>query len=68
MNPIEHVCDQMGAYIHDMANPSTNQIELRQAFQQAWDSVTLENIQHLIDSMSRHMTALSTARGGHTQY
>ena len=68
MNPIEHVWDQMGVYIGDMANPPTNLIELRQAFWQAWDSVTLQIIQHLVDGMPRRVTMLSAARGGYTQY
>ena len=68
MNPIEHMCDQMGVYIRDMTNPSTNLIELRQALLQAWDSVTLESIQHLVNGMPRCVTALSAARGGHTPY
>ena len=67
MNPIKHVWDQVGVYIRDMANPSTNLIELRQAVQQAWDSVILESVQHLVDGMPHRVTALSAARGGHTQ-
>ena len=67
MYPIEHVWHQMGMYIREMANPPSNLIELRRALRQGWDSVTLENIQHLVDGMRRRVTALSTAHGGHTQ-
>ena len=70
MNPIQHVCDQMGVYIRNMANPSKILIELRQAPRQAWDSLTLESIQHLVDAgvMPRRVIALSPVCGGHTQY
>ena len=34
MNPIEHVWDQMGVYISDMANQPTDLIELWQALRQ----------------------------------
>ena len=68
MNPIEHIWDQMGAHIRDMANPPTNINELRWAVQQAWDAVTVESIQNLVDGMPRRVTALSRAREGHTKY
>ena len=51
VNLIEHVWDQMGVNIRDMANPPAYLIELRQAVWQDWDSARLENIQHLVDGI-----------------
>lgn len=41
---------------------------LREAVIEAWNSITLEQIQELIGTMHERCQAVIDARGGHTKY
>lgn len=68
MNPIEHVWDQMGIWIRDMAFPPSTVAELQQAVRQAWDAVGPQRVRRLVESMPRRVRAVLAARGGNTRY
>lgn len=68
MNPIEHVWDQMGIWIRDMAFPPSTVVELQQAVRQAWDAVGPQRVRNLVESMPRRVRAVLAARGGNTRY
>ena len=68
MNPIEHVWDQMGIWIRDMAFPPSTVAELQQVVRQAWDAVGPQRVRRLVESMPRRVRAVLAARGGNTRY
>ena len=66
LNPIENVFSLMKRFVRRAA-PSTIE-ELRQSVLDAWESIDLETLQKLFDSMSRRMEAVIRLKGKRTGY
>jgi transposase len=73
LNPIETVWNRMKDYIEccypDL--PSGKQRtydQLREIVKEAWDSITIEVLRDLIESMPARCQAVIDAKGGHTKY
>ena len=73
LNPIEAVWNKMKNYIEinypdrDGGKQPTYD-QLRQIVQEAWESITVEQLRGLIDSMHNRCQAVIDAQGGHTKY
>lgn len=68
LNPIEHVWDEMGRRLRRHVPPPQNSRDLRNILVQEWNNIPQEVIQNLIQSMTRRLQAVITARGGNTRY
>ena len=68
MNPIEHVWDQTDVWIRGIEGPAFIVPALWCAALQAWASVRTRRARTLVESMPRHVHALSAARDGHIWY
>jgi ketohexokinase/beta-glucosidase len=73
LNPIEAVWNQMKDYIelHYPDQPGGRQYtydQLRVIVREAWDSISIETLRELIDSMQARCQAVIDADGGHTKY
>ena len=68
LNPIEHVWDMLGRYIAALCPPPNSVPELKTALLQSWESLIVELIKTLIESMKNHSEACAAAKGGHTPY
>lgn len=67
LSPIEHVWAAIGRVVHRAPQPHTVE-ELRAAVDSAWQAISQETINSLIDSMPRRLEACIAARGGHIAY
>lgn len=73
LNPIEAVWNKMKDYIQEnYPDPAGGKQrpydELRVIVQEAWDSITMDVLRALIDSMPERCQAVIDADGGHTKY
>ncbi|GFW27148.1 transposable element Tcb1 transposase [Trichonephila clavipes] len=68
MSPIEYEWDLFGQRLTRDPCPSASQKDLLLRIQAIWNSLPLEDIQDLFDSMPRHIAALIAAHGGYTKY
>ena len=68
LNPIEHVWDMLGRYIAALCPPPNSLPELKTALLHSWESLSVELIKTLIESMKNHSEACAAAKGGHTPY
>jgi transposase len=73
LNPIEAVWNMMKDYIerHYPDLEGGRQLsydQLREVVREAWDSITIEDLRELINSMPARCQAVINARGGHTKY
>ncbi|GFY36047.1 transposable element Tc1 transposase [Trichonephila clavipes] len=68
MSPIEYVWDLVGRRLTPDPRPAASKDELLLRVQAIWNSLLQEDIQNLLDSMSRHIAALIAASGGYTKY
>lgn len=66
MNPIENIWSIMKHKVRQ-SNPETIQ-QLERQIQIAWEDISNDVIQNLIDSMSNRCAAVIKANGGHTKY
>lgn len=66
LNPIENIWSIMKGKVR-RNNPETI-AELEEQIQIAWDSINEDQIENLINSMTRRCEAVIKARGGHTKY
>ena len=66
LNPIENVFGLMKRFVKD-AMPSNEQ-ELREAVEQAWESVTLETLRNLFDSLPHRMELVIEKNGERIPY
>ena len=66
--PVGHILDQTGLFIRDMDNHPTTVAQLRETLLYAWDAVTPEMMEVLMQSMSQRLWAVVAVRGGHTRY
>jgi hypothetical protein len=65
LNPIEKIWDWMKDYIQDNFPEKMTYDQLRKAVQEAWDSITVEQLKDLIESMHDRCQAVIDADGMH---
>ena len=68
LNPIETIWDKMKDYLQDNFPERMTYPQLRAAVQEAWDSITVDQLNELIDGMHDHCQAVIDANGMHTSY
>jgi len=68
LSPIEHLWDNLDRRLR-RRNPQPESLaQVRAALLEEWNNIPQAEIQHLIASMRRRLTAVIDARGGHTRY
>lgn len=68
INPLENLWDLLKDRIKERPHPPTNVNELKVAVQEAWDSLTIEEINQYVHSMPNRVEAIIKAKGGNTKY
>lgn len=68
LSPIEHVWDMMGRRLRNLPNPPLTLEALRHQVQVAWDAISQEDIDHLLESMPKRVNECVRNRGGQTHY
>nr|KAF6300583.1 hypothetical protein mMyoMyo1_009057 [Myotis myotis] len=68
LNPIEHLWDKVKRAIRQLVPQPSNLTELDSASRQAWYQIPRITFQHLVESMSRRITAVLKAKGVPTKY
>ncbi|XMA19887.1 hypothetical protein WAI453_012678 [Rhynchosporium graminicola] len=69
LNPIETIWDLMKDYLQDKSPIVYRSYKrLREAIQEAWESITQATIQEIIREMGDRCIAVILAEGGHTKY
>jgi transposase len=68
MNPIEPLWHILKDIIRARTHIPTTLDELKTAVKEAWDQITVEDVDKLVGSMEDRVQALLKAKGGHTQY
>jgi len=68
LNPIEKIWDWMKDYIENVFPEQMTYPQLRAAVQEAWDSITADQLKELIDSMHDRYQAVIDADGKQTPY
>lgn len=68
LNPIENLWSILKQRIRSRPHPPTSVDELKQAVQEAWDSITIDEINALVQSMPERVQQVLSAKGGHTSY
>lgn len=66
LNPIENLWHSMKDFVHERA--PTNEVELRQAILDAYDSIRREELHNLFDSLPARMQAVIDAKGNRIPY
>jgi len=68
LNPIENLWRVAKKRMQDNPIKATSLSHLFELAKQAWESITLDEIHKIIDSMPQRIKAVLKARGGHTKY
>lgn len=68
LNPIEHVWDMLGRRLAALQHPPSSVPELKTALRAAWNSLSTQLINTLIESMGNRCAACVATRGNHTPY
>jgi transposase len=68
LNPIEKIWDWIKDYIQNNFPERMTYPQLRQAVREAWDSITVDQLNELIDSMHDRCQAVIDASGMHTPW
>ena len=68
LNPIETIWDKMKDYLQDNFPERMTYPQLRAAVQEAWDSITVDQLNELIDGMHDRCQAVIDAHGMHIPY
>src|SRR6266487_4354933 len=68
LNPIEKIWDWMKDYIENIFPEQMTYPQLRAAVQEAWDSITADQLKELMDSMHNCCQAVIDADGKQTPY
>ena len=68
MNPIEHVWKLLKTKVNKRPKIPQNAEELQEALMEEWESIDVESINQLIESMPDRVWALREAKGGPTRY
>lgn len=68
LSPTEHLWDTLDRKVRARDPPPNSLTQMRQAFAEEWNIITIATVNYLIQSMTRHIRAVIDARGGHTRY
>jgi hypothetical protein len=68
MNPIEPLWHTLKDIIHARKHVPSNLDELKEAVLEAWEQITIDDINKHVQSMEDRVRALLKAKGGHTRY
>ena len=68
LNPIENLWHTLKQHVRSREHPPTSLSELKQAVREAWDSISIDEINALVKSMPERVQAVLKAKGGHTKY
>ena len=68
LNPIETIWDRMKDYIQDNFPERMVYDQLRRAVQEAWDSITTDQLKELMDGMHDRCQAVIDANGNQISY
>ena len=68
LNLSEKIWDWMKDYIEDNFPERMTYAQLRTAVRQAWDAITVDQLNELIDSMQARCQAVIDANGNHIPY
>lgn len=68
LNPIENLWHLLKIRIRAREHHPTSTAELQQAVQEAWESLTVDDINVLVRSMPDRVHAVLQAKGGHTRF
>jgi len=68
LNLIESIWDKMKDYLQDNFPEQMTYSQLRAAVQEAWDSITVDQLNELIDGMHDRCQAVIDAHGMHIPY
>jgi len=68
LNLIEKVWDWMKDYIQDNLPKRMTYAQLRAVIREAWDSITVDQLNELIDSIHARCQAVIDANGNHIPY
>ena len=66
LNPIEHLWDILGRKVRQRDPINLN--HLFTILKEEWDAIPQQQIDHLIESMTRRLGVVIKKRGGHTHY
>ena len=68
LNPIETIWNKMKDYLQNNFPERMTYPQLRAAVQEAWDSITVDQLNELIDSMHDHCQAVIDANENQIPY
>lgn len=68
LNPIEHLWHLLKEIIRGLERAPTTIDELKEAVRQAWDQITVEDVDKYAGSMEDRVQAVIAAKGGHTRF
>jgi transposase InsO family protein len=75
LNPIEHIWKllksnirKMFPHLEHLKSGKVDKEELERCIKAAWDAITLDEINNLIDSLPRRIEAVIRAKGWYTKY
>lgn len=68
VNPIEPVWHELKQRTHSRSHIPTTLDELKVAVHEAWDDISVWDINKYVDTMETHVQAVLVAQGGHTCY
>jgi transposase len=68
LSPIEPVWHELKKLIRALPNPPTTAEELQAAILNAWEALSMEDIDKYVRSMPDRVRAVTAAKGGHTRY
>ncbi|KAF5333764.1 hypothetical protein D9758_016585 [Tetrapyrgos nigripes] len=68
LNPIEDIWRELKKHVRARAHPPTSLTELIAAVKEAWDQITVEDIDKYINRMDDIVADVLKAKGSHTKY
>lgn len=68
LNPIEHLWHLLKEIIRGRERTPTTIDELKEAVRQAWDQITVDEVDKYAGSMGDRVEAVIAAKGGHTRF
>ena len=68
LNPIEHICDELGRRVRQMVNPPQTLGDLERALVKQWRRLPQAVFTNVLTSMRRRCVAVRDVRGGQNRY
>ena len=68
LSPTEHLWDQLDRQVRQHQPPPATRAQLTRALVEEWNNIPIEQINALMNSMTRRIRAVTRANGGHTRY